>query len=137
MQPSPVRVIPGHDPEKKARRLKRRFGRITARFERAQKRRKFARDWSGFLVASIIAAIVTFIVTAVALKLSPWPPSETVRHIGSFWNCDSARTFDLAPAKRGEPGYYERHDADNDGIACEPWSGRRHAPVGRTTNPFN
>ena len=27
----------------------------------------------------------------------------------------------LAPAHRGEPGYYARHDEDDDGIACEPY----------------
>ncbi|MER8410500.1 excalibur calcium-binding domain-containing protein [Mesorhizobium sp. M1342] len=31
-------------------------------------------------------------------------------------------------ARRGEPGYWPTHDADHDGIACEPWHGasRRH-----------
>jgi len=52
--------------------------------------------------------------------LSPWPSLLTVRHILAAPNCNAARSVGLAPARRGEPGYYTRHDADNDGWACEP-----------------
>ncbi|MGO4722439.1 MULTISPECIES: excalibur calcium-binding domain-containing protein [unclassified Inquilinus] len=38
----------------------------------------------------------------------------------AFPNCASARLVGLAPASRGEPGYYSRHDRDDDGVACEP-----------------
>jgi hypothetical protein len=55
------------------------------------------------------------------LAISPWPTSVTLRHIASFPNCAAARVFNLAPAHRGNPGYYSRHDADNDGVACEKW----------------
>jgi hypothetical protein len=30
----------------------------------------------------------------------------------------------LTPARRGQPGYWPKHDRDQDGWACEPWSGR-------------
>ena len=33
--------------------------------------------------------------------------------------CSAAHVTGLAPARRGHPGYYERHDRDNDGVACE------------------
>jgi hypothetical protein len=52
---------------------------------------------------------------------SPWPMSVTVRHLMAAPNCDAARVVGLAPAARGAPGYWSRHDADGDGIACEPW----------------
>lgn len=136
MQPSPIRTHSGCDPEKKVQRLKRRFGRITTRFERARKRRKFVRDWSKFLIASVIAVLVAFAATTIGLKLSPWPPSETIRHLASFPNCDAARTFGLAPAPRGEPGYYVRHDRDEDGIACEPWPHHRRSRPGRSIVPY-
>ncbi|MFH1157632.1 MAG: excalibur calcium-binding domain-containing protein [Pseudomonadota bacterium] len=55
------------------------------------------------------------------LKTSPWPPLVTLRHIASFLNCDAARSLGLAPAHRGEPGYYPWHDRDNDNISCEQW----------------
>ncbi|WP_246749989.1 excalibur calcium-binding domain-containing protein [Mesorhizobium caraganae] len=29
----------------------------------------------------------------------------------------------------GEPGYWPTHDADHDGIACEPWNGRNASGV--------
>ncbi|WP_245451207.1 excalibur calcium-binding domain-containing protein [Borborobacter arsenicus] len=31
------------------------------------------------------------------------------------------RLVGLAPALRGQPGYWRSNDADHDGIACEPW----------------
>ncbi|MGR3344558.1 MAG: excalibur calcium-binding domain-containing protein [Paracoccaceae bacterium] len=40
-------------------------------------------------------------------------------------NCDSARAVGLAPARRGQPGYFVRHDADGDGIACEVFRKKR------------
>jgi hypothetical protein len=52
---------------------------------------------------------------------SPWPPLATIRHLLAAPNCAAARTVGLAQARIGEPGYYPRHDADGDGIACEPW----------------
>jgi Excalibur calcium-binding domain len=52
--------------------------------------------------------------------LSPWPPLVTVRHLLAAPNCDAERTVGLAPARRGQPGYWPSHDADSDGIACEP-----------------
>jgi len=39
-------------------------------------------------------------------------------------NCADARARGLAPAKRGQPGYAPWLDADNDGIACEPYRRR-------------
>jgi hypothetical protein len=53
--------------------------------------------------------------------LSPWSLGTTLRHIAAAPNCDAARAVGLAPANRGEPGYWPSHDADRDGIACEPW----------------
>lgn len=52
---------------------------------------------------------------------SPWPAALTLRHILAVPDCAAARAVGLAPALRGEPGYYVRHDADDDGIACEPF----------------
>jgi hypothetical protein len=45
----------------------------------------------------------------------------TLKHIASFPNCDAARAVGLAPSKKGQPGYWNRHDRDGDGIACERW----------------
>ncbi|MEX2034183.1 MAG: excalibur calcium-binding domain-containing protein, partial [Xanthobacteraceae bacterium] len=34
-------------------------------------------------------------------------------------NCNAAHAVGLAPAYKGEPGYWAHNDADDDGIACE------------------
>jgi excalibur calcium-binding domain-containing protein len=67
-----------------------------------------------------LAAIVAFAVVW-GLGSSPWPVMTTLRHIASAPNCGFARLVGLAPARRGQPGYWKRHDRDGDGIACEPW----------------
>ena len=70
-----------------------------------------------------LGALMAFALAALSLMplVSPWPRLTFLRHIASGPNCDAARAAGLAPAKRGEPGYWSSHDADNDGIACEPW----------------
>lgn len=42
-----------------------------------------------------------------------------------YRNCDEARAAGAAPILRGQPGYRPPLDRDNDGIACEPYRGRR------------
>ena len=37
--------------------------------------------------------------------------------------CKDARAAGAAPLYRGEPGYRPALDADNDGVACEPYRG--------------
>ena len=45
-------------------------------------------------------------------------------HEGDYWRrCADARAAGSAPLYRGEPGYRDGLDADNDGIACEPYRG--------------
>lgn len=41
-----------------------------------------------------------------------------------FRNCDEARAAGAAPVRRGEPGYGQHLDRDNDGVGCEPYRGR-------------
>ncbi len=65
------------------------------------------------LVLCLALGVVTF-------AGSPWPPGLTLRHIMAAPDCDLARAVRLAPSHHGQPGYYARHDADRDGIACEP-----------------
>jgi hypothetical protein len=40
-----------------------------------------------------------------------------------YRNCDEARAAGVAPIYKGEPGYAPWLDADDDGIACEPYYG--------------
>lgn len=42
-----------------------------------------------------------------------------------YRNCTEARAAGVTPLYRGQPGYGEHMDGDGDGIACEPYRGRR------------
>jgi hypothetical protein len=42
-----------------------------------------------------------------------------------YRNCAEARAAGVAPLYRGQPGYRPQMDGDSDGIACEPYRGRR------------
>ena len=42
-----------------------------------------------------------------------------------YRNCTEARAAGVAPLYRGQPGYRPQMDGDGDGIACEPYRGRR------------
>lgn len=59
------------------------------------------------------------------------PTRAEVRPIpasGSIWsypNCRAARAAGAAPLYAGQPGYGAHMDGDGDGIACEPYPGRR------------
>lgn len=69
-------------------------------------------------IATVIAVIVAGGLGAVWIA-SPWPLIATLKHFAAYPNCDAARAVGLAPARRGEPGYWPSHDRDKDGIACE------------------
>jgi hypothetical protein len=98
--------------ETRAHGLRRRFRKISRRWERPDWRRQ----WKYPAIAFVGAVLAT-----TYLLNSPWPVGLTLRHLVAFTNCDGARTVGLAPARRGEPGYWSHNDADNDGIACEPY----------------
>ena len=53
-----------------------------------------------------------------AAKFGSWDLAW--RHMSASRNCEAARRVHLENARRDEPGYYPQHDADSDGIACEP-----------------
>jgi Excalibur calcium-binding domain len=103
-------------PEERFRDLQRRFRAVSARLDRAVKLRR----WYRLGKVATLAALVAFALCWVLLSLSPWPPMMTLRHIASFPNCSAARAVGLAPARKGQPGYWTWHDEDEDGIACEP-----------------
>jgi Excalibur calcium-binding domain len=115
---NPIR--PGPGPEERLRDLQRRFHSASKRDGRVNQLRRYYRSVKSAALAGIIAFAVVL-----TLASSPWPITTTLRHIASAPNCDFARLVGLAPARRGEPGYWERHDRDGDGIACEPWPPRR------------
>ena len=60
-------------------------------------------------------------------SVSPTPRTRNERDSGGeyFQNCDAARAAGKAPIYRGQPGYRPGLDRDNDGVACEPYRGKR------------
>ncbi|MFZ2030116.1 MAG: excalibur calcium-binding domain-containing protein [Vitreimonas sp.] len=47
------------------------------------------------------------------------------RHLYAARGCAEAAEVGLAPARRGEPGYWPRWDGDHDGVSCELWRSAR------------
>ena len=117
------------DPDKAAAHLRHRFQRVTRRLERRGKRRRL---WRVIGISAATTAIVTGLLSLLIMSLSPWPVMATIRHVAAAPNCAAARAVGLAPARRGQPGYWSRHDRDNDGIACEPWP-RGHSQARETS----
>jgi excalibur calcium-binding domain-containing protein len=95
-------------------------GGVKQRASGPKKRRygpRLRRDHLRFAVmAGAAAGLLGFV-----LWQSKWPMLTTLRHLGAYPNCATARVFSLTPAHQGEPGYWPHLDADDDGIACEPW----------------
>jgi hypothetical protein len=116
--PWPVRL--GDGPEQRLSRLKLGFRGVTRRWDRAVRRRELYR----VVMLWVIGAVLGFAVAWEFLS-SPWPPIATLKHYMAFPNCAATRMVGLAPAYKGQPGYWSRNDRDKDGIACEPWPNQR------------
>jgi hypothetical protein len=116
-------MIRGRDRDAELRKLQSRFRAIAERYDRSQKFPRFLRCSSRWAATPILIGLAALNVYLALLNFSPWPPLVTLRHIAAVPNCAAARAVGLAPARRGEPGYWPSHDADNDGIACEVWNG--------------
>lgn len=111
----------GLEADIQADRLKGRFKAVSRRIDRALHLRRlqaYLRKRAIWIWAFFGILVGTYIGLAAA---SHWPMGITVRHLLASRNCDMARAVDLAPAYRGDPGYWDHNDADDDGIACEPW----------------
>lgn len=77
-------------------------------------------------VPAVIEPVATM-PAPVLSKPSALPMSAPVEPVSQiFWqNCSQARAAGAAPIYVGEPGYRPGPDRDDDGIACEPYRGRR------------
>jgi hypothetical protein len=105
--------------------MARRFRGVWHRHDRAARRRRFwRRARRPLLVATGVAACLAWV-----LASSPWPATTTLRHYVAFLNCASARMVGLTPARAGQPGYWDRLDRDEDGVACEWWAPVERGPL--------
>lgn len=111
------RVRHDRGPEEELHRARRRNRAAWRRHDRAMRLRRFCRQAR---LPALVAILAIWPIVELTI-LSPWPMTVTLRHWQAHRNCDAARAVGLAPARRGEPGYWERLDADADGISCEPW----------------
>jgi hypothetical protein len=93
------------------------------RNRQSRKRTNFA--WE-VITASAIVGAASFI-AAPSIEHYWWyyqaPPAEIAARESSVYyaGCDQARAAGAAPIERGEPGYREGMDGDNDGTACESY----------------
>ena len=100
--------------DKRLRALKSAFGAVSARWDRTFGAREFFRLACTFA----LIAIGTFVVTWYLVN-SPWPVGVTLKHLAAFPNCEAAEMVGLAPARRGQPGYWKRNDTYGEGISCK------------------
>jgi hypothetical protein len=89
---------------------------------REHRRQKRDRAWRRFRIRLLIGLLLAAACAPAAQTLieSPWPPLLTLRHHVAGQRCTLARAVGLAPARVGQPGYWQHLDADGNGIACEP-----------------
>ena len=80
---------------------------------------KFRRALLRWLAPVAIVAAASSALFYAKLEASGWRAGELISHIAAYSNCDAARAAGVSLARLGKPGYYARHDRDNDGIACE------------------
>jgi len=107
-------------PEEELHKLKRRFQAVSGRFHRTRRLRSIVHKAR----LPVLLLIGSFAVIAALTTLSPWPLATTVRHVASFPSCGLARVIGLAPAYRGDPGYWTHQDEDGNGRSCETWKSR-------------
>ncbi len=95
------------------------------------KRTTRCRNLLRWIAYSGAAAVIGFAASWFAMRppdmSSVWSSMSAVSRLLPVYyrNCDGARAAGTAPIHRGQPGYRSGLDADNDGVACEPWRGRR------------
>ena len=106
------------DPERKMRRLRRRFARVTARLERRDRLRRMGTRVAAAGRPLLVVGLIAASGVAVLIATSPWPPGLTLRHLAAGTGCPVARIVGLAPARHGEPGWWTYLDSDLDGWSC-------------------
>jgi hypothetical protein len=123
------------DPEAELRALRKRFRAVSRGCER---RAAFRRIWRLRLRLRRVrrpcarpmmpAALLLAVVVGGLLSFQPWPMSTALRHLAAAPGCAAARAVGLAPASRGQPGYWGQLDGDADGVSCEPGDFGRDRP---------
>jgi Excalibur calcium-binding domain len=115
--PHERRTLEGPNAEVDLARLQRRFRSVSRRHERVMALRRFSRAARWWVPIAAAIAILCWSL----MDYTQWPLVAIVKHIAAFPHCQVAGAVGLAPAGKGQPGYWRHHDGDGDGIACEPF----------------
>ena len=113
------------DPERKLRRLRRRFAKVTARLERRDRLRRVGPRVAAVGRPLLVVGLIAATGVAVLIATSPWPLGLTLRHLAAATGCPVAQAVGLAPARHGEPGWWTYLDPDLDGWSCGSLPGGR------------
>lgn len=108
-----MRTLEGPGSEQRLRRLQERFRRATP----SRKARIIAWDHFWLVTACGMLFALTYFFTETSLDFGS--PFIAARHFVAIGSCETASYVGLAPARRGEAGYWAKNDRDRDGIACE------------------
>ncbi len=81
----------------------------------------------------MLPVVIAAMTTSIYIRTSPMEPEDALRHLFAVAGCREAASVGLAPAYRGEIGYHERNDGDNDGIACERYGSGSVAAMSEET----
>jgi hypothetical protein len=118
-------VIEGPGHEDRIKTLQLRFKRASPKAPASAKLSKIIRSNIGLIAiagAALLAILLVFETQNGSSFASATAAADETRLQEPYYHrCADARAAGVAPILRGEPGYRAPLDADNDGIACEPY----------------
>lgn len=123
-----------NNPEQRAADLRRRFARFskrhvkpgTTRQSAAQRARIRSRRGFDRMTTILVLLVISAIAAGSwwAAQSRGWSMYVLIKHVAASPNCAAANAVGLAPSRKGEPGYFSRHDRDQDGVSCEVYGWR-------------
>jgi hypothetical protein len=108
-----MRTLEGPGSPERLERLQRRFRALSP------KRRRKWLTWDRFWLAAACGLLFAATYAFASTSLDFGSPVIALRHYAALGSCDAAASVGLAPARRGQPGYWSTNDRDKDGVACE------------------
>ena len=92
---------------------------LSRRQIRAARTRARALSPVRILIQLALVPVVTVALTiTIYIRTSPYDPPDALRHLLAMGGCEVAANLNLVPSFRGELGYHDRNDPDQDGVAC-------------------
>lgn len=102
--------LEGPGSRERLERLQHRFRALSRRQERAPVR-------IGIVAISAALFVLTYAFASASLDFGS--PLIALRHFAAIGSCHTAASVGLAPARRGQPGFWAIHDRDRNGVACD------------------